>query len=60
MDVKTMNSEELADILTTITAIGTPVKFSTQFECKCLIEAAERLNRLHRLEVWMEEFNNER
>lgn len=50
MDVKEMNSDELADIVRTINSTGIA---PTRFEKECLTEAADRLEKLARIERWM-------
>lgn len=50
MTVKEMTSEELAEIVRTINTTGIS---PTEFEKDCLNEAADRLERLDRIEKWV-------
>ena len=50
MDVKSMTSEELADVIRTMHTTGLA---PTRFEKECLAEAAERLEKLDRVEKWI-------
>lgn len=50
MDVKEMSSEELASVVRTINTTGV---CPTRYEKECLTEAAERLEKLDRIEKWM-------
>ena len=50
MDVKSMTSEELADVIRTMHTTGLA---PTRFEKECLEEAAERLEKLDRVEKWI-------
>ena len=47
MDVKSMTSEELADVIRTMHTTGLA---PTRFEKECLAEAAERLEKLDKME----------
>jgi len=50
MDVKELTSEELADMVRTICMTGVA---PTRTERECLTEAAERLEKLDRVEKWI-------
>lgn len=50
MDVKELTSEELANIVRTINSTGIS---PTRYKKECLTEAAERLEKLDRIEKWV-------
>ena len=50
MDVKEMSSEELANVVRTINSTGIS---PTRYERECLAEAADRLEKLDRIEKWV-------
>lgn len=52
MSVRDMTSEELAEVVRTVNMTGI---CPTSFEKACLSEAADRLDKLHKIEQWIME-----